>query len=573
MKKKTLLIVIISIIIVLLIAGGVFAYLFLATDMFKTDKELFAKYTTSMISDKANQEAITNLENYFTKKQTMAYSNEGDFSAYVGNLEDNTDESIKTIIDAINIANNTNITFNGKIDNTNKQVEENIQINYTDTVNLPFTYKQDGDIYGIKMDSITPNYVAIENNNLKELFQKLGATDVSQIPDRIEPQEIESVKFTDEEKAHLLSAYVQPIFNGISEEKFSKIENADGSINYNLTLTNQEVKDILVQTLQILSTDTMMINKINNIIGEVYQDETMNISSEDIQELINNLNETSADGSNITISVTNKNGSTNKISISSENTVLEFTKNQTKSNVSYNLAINGTDENNISVQISYEGLDTNTISENYSIAINITGEMAGSTNLEYSFNNTVTFDNSITIDAMPQESTAVLNNYPVEQVQPFIEQLGIAIEQLNSNQMTQIGYPTDMVNPMVMWFTAPSIIRMYSNINSSIDNNVNDLNNVEIQTNNARFETYKGVISGSQVKVLCDKVKTNNLDVTLEKINIKLGETASATSFVMNANDTDSIKNSIQPEKTYNVTLSYDVTTGYVCEIGIVEIN
>lgn len=573
MKKKTLLIVIISIIIVLLIAGGVFAYLFLATDMFKTDKELFAKYTTSMISDKANQEAITNLENYFTKKQTMAYTNEGDFSAYVGNLEGNTDESIKTIIDAINIANNTNITFNGKIDNTNKQVEENIQINYTDTVNLPFTYKQDGDIYGIKMDSITPNYVAIENNNLKELFQKLGATDVSQIPDRIEPQEIESVKFTDEEKAHLLSAYVQPIFNGISEEKFSKIENADGSINYNLTLTNQEVKDILVQTLQILSTDTMMINKINNIIGEVYQDETMNISSENIQELIDNLNETSADDSNITISVTNKNGSTNKISISSEDTVLEFTKNQTKSNVSYDFAINGTDENNISVQISYEGLDTNTISENYSIAINITGEMAGSTNLEYSFNNTVTFDNSITIDAMPQESTAVLNNYPVEQVQPFIEQLGIAIEQLNSNQMTQIGYPTDMVNPMVMWFTAPSIIRMYSNINSSIDNNVNDLNNVEIQTNNARFETYKGVISGSQVKVLCDKVKTNNLDVTLEKINIKLGETASATSFVMNANDTDSIKNSIQPEKTYNVTLSYDVTTGYVCEIGIVEIN
>ncbi len=459
MKKKTLLIVIISIIIVLLIAGGVFAYLFLATDMFKTDKELFAKYTASMISDKSDSDAITILENYFNKKQNTAYANKGEFSAYIQNLENNTDESIQTIINAINIANNTNITFNGKIDNTNKQVEENIQINYTDTVNFPFTYKQDGDIYGIKIDSITPNYVAIENNNLKELFRKLGATDVSQIPDRIEPQEIESIKFTDEEKAHLLNVYVQPIFNGISEEKFSKIENTDGSINYNLTLTKQELKNILIQTLQTLSTDTMMINKINNIIVEVYQDETMNISSEDIQGLIDNLSETTTDDSNITISVNRKADSTNKISISSEGTTLEFTKTQTKSNISYNLDMSGTNENNISVQIAFSGLDTNIITENYSVAIDITGEMAGSINLEYSFNNTVTFDNSITIDAIPQATTAVLNNYPVEQVQPFIEQLGMAIEQLNSNQMTQIGYPRDMVNPMVMWFTAPSILR------------------------------------------------------------------------------------------------------------------
>ena len=567
MKKKTLLIVIISIIILLLTLGGVFAYLFLATDMFKTNKELFAKYTASMISDESTSDAITNLEDYFNKKQSVAYTNEGDFSAYIGNLENNTNASMQSIINAVNLANNTNITFNGKIDNSNKKVEENIQINYSDTVNLPLTYKQDGDIYGIKMDSITPNYVAIENNNLKELFQKLGTTDVSQIPDRLETQEIESIKLTNEEKSHLLNTYLQPIFNGISEEKFSKTENTDGSINYNLTLTKQEVKDIFVQTLQILSTDTMMINKINNIIGEVYQDETMNISAEDIQELINKLNETSADDSNITITVTKKDDSTNKISITSEDTSIEFTKNQTNSNVSYNFDINGTDTNNISVQILYSGLDTNTITENYSATVDISEEI----NLEYSFNNTVAFDNSITIDAMPQESTAVLNNYPAEQVQPFVAQLGMAIAQINSNQMNQIGFPLDMVNPMVMWFTAPSIIGMYNNINSSINNT--DLNSIETQTNNAKFETYKGVISGSQVKTLCDQVKINNVDVTLEKVNVKFGEEASSTSFIMNANDTDVIKNSIQSSKTYNVTLSYDSTTGYVCEIGIVEIN
>ena len=568
MKKKTLVIIIITIIILLLILGGVFAYLFFATDMFKTNKELFAKYTASMISDESTLDVTSSLENYFNRKQNTMYENEGNFSVYIGNLENNTDTSMQSIINAVNLANNTNITFNGKIDNSNKKVEENIQINYSDTVNLPFTYKQDGDIYGIKMDSITPNYVAIENNNLKELFQKLGTTDVSQIPDRLEIQEIESIKFTDEEKTHLLNAYLQPIFNGISEEKFSKTETTEGSIIcYNLILTKQELKDIFVQALQILSSDTMMINKINNIIGEVYQDETMNISAEDIQELINNLNETSADDSNITITVTKKDDSTNKISITSEDTSIEFTKNQTNSNVSYNFAINGTDSNNISVQISYSGLDTNTITENYSATVNISEEI----NLEYSFNNTVTFGNSITIDAMPQESTAVLNNYPAEQVQPFVAQLGMAISQINSNQMNQIGFPLDMVNPMVMWFTAPSIIGMYNNINTSI--NDSDLNSLEVQSKNAKFETYQGEISGSQVKTLCDQVKINNVDVTLEKVNVKFGEEASSTSFIMNANDTDVIKSSIQSSKTYNVTLSYDSTTGYVCEIGIVEMN
>ena len=46
MKKKKLLIIIIIMIVVLAVAGTVFGYLFVATDTFKSDKELFAKYMT-----------------------------------------------------------------------------------------------------------------------------------------------------------------------------------------------------------------------------------------------------------------------------------------------------------------------------------------------------------------------------------------------------------------------------------------------------------------------------------------------------------------------------------------------
>ena len=43
MKSKKILIITLIIILVLAVAGTVFAYLFIATDTFKSDKELFAK--------------------------------------------------------------------------------------------------------------------------------------------------------------------------------------------------------------------------------------------------------------------------------------------------------------------------------------------------------------------------------------------------------------------------------------------------------------------------------------------------------------------------------------------------
>ena len=44
MKSKKILIIVIIIIAMLAIGGGIFAYLFIATDTFKSDKELFSKY-------------------------------------------------------------------------------------------------------------------------------------------------------------------------------------------------------------------------------------------------------------------------------------------------------------------------------------------------------------------------------------------------------------------------------------------------------------------------------------------------------------------------------------------------
>lgn len=562
MKKKTLLIIIISILIILLIAGGTFAYLFLATDLFKTDKQLFLKYAIGISNDK-NEANI--LENYENKKKTTAYENSGSFTVNTEIVSESSDATVQKLKNVVNIANNTNIAFSGKVDQPNKKMEENIQINYSDTVNFPFTFKQDGDVYGVKSDVITPNYIAVDNNNLKDLFQKFGVTDVTNVPDKIEAQQLQTIVLTDEEKNHLLNTYLVPMINGISEEKFTKSENSDGSVDYMLTLTYQDIKNIVSQMLETLSTDTMMINKINTILQEIYKDEGILLTTEKVKKAVTNLNNQTVTDGNVTISVTQKDGVTTGMNVSSTDIIIKFSKVQDASSVKYNISLEGNDTNEISFQILYTGLNTNSITENISVTANI----SNSINIVYSYNNKVTFGNTVNIEAMDMTNTAVLNNYPAEQLQPFLFQLGSAIVQVNTNQMKQIGYPVEFGNPIAMWFTMPTVYQMYNNASSTINN----LNKEEIEANNSQYEAFKGEIRGSQVKALCDKVTINNLNGMSNKINVKVGQPATATTFVENVGDANIIKSSIQAGKNYNVTLSYDASTGFVCEIGIEEIN
>lgn len=459
MRKKTLLIIIITIIVLLVLAGGTFAYLFLATDMFKSDKELFAKYMASM-ADEKNGFVPISIEQYENKKLNTAYENKGGFSVNTQILADTTsDTSLQMLSSAINLANSTYISFNGKVDNANKKVEENIQINYSDTVNMPFTYRQDGDKYGIQADSILPSYiVAVENNNLAMLFQNLGAVDVSNIPNKIETTQLQTLKLTQEEKNHILTNYIKTIYENMPEESFSKVNNSDGSTTYTYSTTTEELKNMLIQILETFNNDTVMINKFNSIWQEIQAVSNINDGSKleagQLDSMISNLKSQSIQSENIQINLTQKDGITNKISVTSEDINIEILKEQTESNINYEFKVNDEQENSGSIKIGYEGINTNSVTEKYEINY-VASEMI---NVKYTLTNTVTFNNQINIDPMGS-NTILLNNYSKEQLQPFVMQLATKTAEVNSNQMAQIGYQAELINPMAMWFTAPMILQ------------------------------------------------------------------------------------------------------------------
>lgn len=471
-KKNPALIAIIIIIILLILAGGVLAYLYFCTDILKTDRQLFAKYVMQIGDSKSNSSSA--IQTYENKKLTMPYTNNGSFTA-ITNAQSNslsgTDAQIMSQM--LSYGNNTNITFSGRVDNQNKKNEQDISINYGNSVNLPFKFKQDGDIYGIQADFVSPNYISIENNNLKDLFTKLGATDVSEIPNKLEIQEIQSLKFTEEELEYIKENYVLPIFEGFSEEKFSKVENSDGSISYVLTATASEIQDVEISLLEKLKADTTMLNRINEIIAEVSGDNSNAITPEDIQSIIDNgedLMTSEVEDMELEISITQKDGKTNKLEISTNGLIIEMLFNQTDSDISTTVSIKLMNVLNISAEIKYANVNTDAVTESITVNMNVTGVM----DTKYSYTNTVNFDSSINIEGF-DSNNVVLNNYGGTEIENFIMQVAMVVVQKNSEQMQQIEFPEELGNPMVMWIAGPGLamsIYNQANINDSLESQV-----------------------------------------------------------------------------------------------------
>lgn len=572
MKKKGLLIAIIIILVLLVLAGGTFAYLYFGTDLLKTDKQLFAKYLMQL-GDEEKGLFSKALNEYFNKKETTTYQNNGELLSNISVANSNNNTQItNSNSEYFDIMNNSKIQFQGSVDNANLKREENITLSYPDSVSLPFKYKNEGDIYAIQADILSPSYIGIENNNLKELAQKFGTTDVSQIPDKIELNSIDSLNFTQEELKHIRESYIMPIYNNLADEKFTTTENSDGTKTHILTLTYAEALNIYIQTLETLKNDTMILNKIISINAEISGDNNLTVEklSQTIQEAIDDLqntNTSSLSTHDIIININQKHGTTNNISVVVDGLTFVFTKSFDNGNLSYNFNILGDENQSVGIQMSYTNLNTDNVQEYVSFSVN---NLAGG-NFSYTYNNSVTFG---TVDIQPfNNNVAILNNYSAEEIQAFLLQCGTIISQTNTRQMAQIGFPETFVNPIVMSYAMPfSYIFIVNSVSDAIDESMDDMAQQQAEVYNLEFTMYEGEISGSQVKRLCDIVQNNNTSND-NKINLKFGEPASLTTMTTNINDIDQIKKSILSGKTYNVTMSYDTATGFVCEVGIVEIQ
>lgn len=546
-------IIIISILIVLLLV--VFVVLYFCTDLLKSDKQLFFKYASQLVETEG-EFVENNIEAFYNKKQQMPYENEGKFDFTV-DLGNNTNEQI-------DIANDFVVNFSGKTDKTNNKAEQNIELKYSDDVSWPLIYRHDGDIYGIQTDYVSSKYVAVENNNLKEFAEKVGMTDTSDVPEKIEvPENTTSFEYTEEEKQTVQEKYMTILENQFRDDQFQTEKNDDGTTRYILTMTNEELKNLVIALLNELKTDDVTLGKINNILSEqdLYTKNT--IEAEDIDSIIESLQEGNTEEGEVQFIVAQKNSKLVSISLNQNDNNIQLTKNNQEDSVNYSISVNfkfdtglsriGTIGGTVYFSANYSGLnELNTVKENYELGIAVqdnNGQQVGK--YTYQFENNVNFVDSVNIDGLNEENAMILNNYEEESIQNFMTQLGERISNVNAEQMEKIGF--NYGNPMILMIpTSLGNVLLAQNLDSTISES--NIENSEVQTFNNLFLKYEGNQRGTLVKSLIQEIENSNdnneSQVELEFSGLGLirnEDLALAGEYIDNSN-------------TYEISFEYDDT-------------
>lgn len=617
MKNKKVLLIVLPIVIIFILLAGVatVAALYFLTDLFKTPQQLFFKY---MAGNSKIVSYVSN-DNYIAQqqlKETGSYTTQGDLE-----LTFESEQTEQPI--SMNIETSTRKDANtGRYyaDATIKNNEEDL---------LTVSYINDGDVYAIQWSEIYQYYVGFRNSNLKEFARNMGMTEdeVSSIPDSIDFDAFNTqITFTEEEIQHIVNTYSNVFLQTIPEETYTKGEKQTITINgtnyeadvYSLTLNGELLKQISINLLNTIKNDTTTIQILNN---KFSTDESNLIDqttlAENIDKVVTELqNATFEDtiiinvyvsegqtiktelmmstGDNITIEYPN-NGAIISIietATTNSNSIMQSSSNdfsmQIKlSKVAQNTNISNTIEiipNTQNPDISFVltrnlgNIQNGTVSNSSQITINYGKDLEYAINEIY-YNETITQVQQVEeIQELNNSNTVIANNYPVEQLAPFLESLVTQVGEALVTKITTLGeniYAIPVIPILVI--QSGQIIE-----NAPTENSISDLSAQAVAAYNAQFLAYEGEMPGTTARTLCQIVMSHNTTIEdyTKFVNIqttsaqntttnRASQTTDVTSF---NNAINQIRNQIRENNHYRVDFGYDAE-GYIVAIGIVEIN
>ena len=567
MKTKVIGRMITIVIILILILGGIFAYLYFGTDLLKSNQQLFFQYLGQLV---ASEDGFieSNLNAYFEKKRTSKYEDSGKFNAEI-NISNLDADMLATV-------NDFNIEYSGKIDNTARKNEQDISINYSSDVNFPIKYKYANETVGLQTDYVSNKYIGIENKNLKEFAENLGITDTESIPDSIDlyaqSENQNAFNFTEEEKEQIINTYRTIVEEKLANKEFGKTEE-NGVTNYSVEITNQEAKELIVQCLETLKTDTIILPKIEEALAETLeianQSSTEEITVQDvIQECIDELNTAEIQDGASTITVSQANKKLTGITLKIEENEFKITKTNDQGIVTYTIEMNIKDADSEDtvrcfMSASYQGLEQLTsVNETYQFGIIATVD-GQEQKMVYNLNCTDTFKDDIQIEDFGEDEIQTLNEYDSEQIATLMMSIGERIQEVNAMQMEQIGF-TEYGNPILYAFPLTTSIGLLT-YNLAADVVVeNSMSEVEMNAFNAKFEQYEGVQRGSSVRALLQSVIANNISEMNDDRKVEV-----SGAVTMTKDDTEAPIDEIQTGSTYNVEIQYN--EGLVSAIIITE--
>ena len=244
---------------ILIIGIGVGAYIYFYTDTFKTNKEIFYKY--------ASKEQLAKIIDFDSINQTLTRLKSE-------KSEQNIDTTISMTMDDQNVLNNATISLKGKTDPTENKSEISLAFgneNKKDVLQIDGIYNKEK--VGISFKDITNKYVALENKNLNQFWEKLGLNDLNM--DKIEFSNYDSQIDKNIEKAKaVVTEFFTKIAEQTSKEQYSNLGKTQIELNgaaveakaYELKLNNEEILDSELMMYKVIDK-----NRNYGIIKEIFK--------------------------------------------------------------------------------------------------------------------------------------------------------------------------------------------------------------------------------------------------------------------------------------------------------------
>ncbi len=553
-KNKMLLILIIALLVILLIGGILYAVI--ATDLFKNKKDLFFKYTLNTFDEK-NGIINNNLEKYLEKKKNTPYENNGKYTMDIGTG------------DTTSSLNSSNITFSGQVDSQNSKIKQDINLNYSESVVFPLSFRKVNTQIGMQTKYVGNKYLVIDTENSNNTFEN---TDISSINETLtgkdKIQDIKNIELTNEEKERIKNTYIDLLKKELGNDKFSKVKE-NGANGYKLTLTGEEIKNIITKILEKLKEDQSTIDKINEYIKTIKN--SSKITANNIDEYINQLeSDTSFNEEKIEITVFTKKRKVVRLVFSTNNYKIDFEKVENAGDIKYQIALESLEDEKtakIYFNFSFSGIASmQTINEVYEISIE-----TEEGRYKYKIEDNINFIENAKIDDFTDENSIILTNYNNEKISGFLNKVINRIQSVNKEQMEEIGLEENN-NPFIEGILAPIIsIQNQTNSFNNMMEAANQVNEEEIADFNKKYEVYEATKQLPQtIKGLLSTIQLNNEEA--EDDNKKIKEiNFNGEEYDASEQNIAFIKDDIKDDKEYRVDFERDQDSGIIYRVVISE--
>ena len=536
-KNKSTLIVkilIIVFIIILLIVGALIVYL--STDLFKSNKDLFTKYAMQILGEE-NSFIESDVINHYEKIMQTPFQNESTLSF---NITGGDAQQAQRVAQ-------TNVTLNGQIDVKNKSFDENLSINYSPEVTLPIELRMKNGLFGYKQEQYISSKFIVDDRK--------SSTSSSSSNTNTQSITIEDIKA-------IFEKYGEIIFSGLTDDKFSKEKNDNDTV-YKLTLTNVDLNNLEKSVLETLKDDSQTIEKLG-------------LNSSNIESALDDIEDESQKNSDETIefNLYKQNGNISKIELKNEEMTISIEKSLENNNLQYKILLGNEEGNLVEIDLSYSGLASQEEEANIVLQLNSQNSSSSSSasNISYTLNNKVSFLDSCNIEDFNDDNALIFSKYDEEQIDSLTNSINERMTKVNEMQMEELGIDVSQ-NPLGV-ITIPLSIFIVGQASTTIDNT--SLQQADVTAFNQKFELYQGTnIRGATVRGLLTTISNNNglQDTSSQSgnTNLNLGSSYkieeinfNGEEYEVNGQNIAALKDEVVAENYYRVEFEKDLNSGRI---------